>query len=71
MRLAVEEINAAGGALGRPVELLTGDSGDLTTDTAERTVHRLLADEVDAIVGAFASSVSLQVRPARRRPGRR
>ncbi len=61
VRLAVEEINAAGGVLGRPVELLTGDSGDLTTDTAERTVDRLLADEVDAIVGAFASSVSLEV----------
>ena len=61
VRLAVEEINAAGGVLGRPVELVTGDSGDLSTDTAARTVDRLLAGGVDAIVGAGASSVTLEV----------
>ena len=61
VRLAVQEINAAGGVLGLPIELVTGDSGDLSTDTADRTVDRLLAGGVDAIVGAVASSVSLEV----------
>ena len=62
VRLAVQEINAAGGVLGLPIELVTEEnSGDLSTDTADRTVDRLLAGGVDAIVGAVASSVSLEV----------
>ncbi len=61
VQLAVEEINAAGGVLGAPVELVEGDSGDTTTDTAVQTVTRELAAGVDAIIGAASSSVSASV----------
>lgn len=61
VQLAVRDVNAAGGALGRPVELVTADSGDVTTDTALRSVSRLLADGVDAVLGAASSAVSKTV----------
>ncbi len=59
--LAVADINAAGGVLGAPVEYSPGDSGDTSTDTASQTVDRLLGENVDAIIGAASSSVSLTV----------
>lgn len=60
-QMAVEEINAAGGYNGQPVQLVEGDSGDTTTDTATQTVTRELAEGVDAIIGAASSSVSAGV----------
>ena len=59
--LAVQDINAAGGVLGQPIVAIKGDSGDTTTDTASKTVDRLLAENADAIVGAASSGVSLTV----------
>lgn len=59
--LAVQEINAAGGVLGKPVEVLVGDSGDTTTDIASQTVDRALSQGADAIIGAASSAVSLTV----------
>ena len=59
--LAVKDINEAGGVLGKDVEVTHGDSGDTSTDTASQTVDRLLSNNVDAIVGAASSSVSLSV----------
>ena len=59
--LAVQEINAAGGVLGNDVVLMQGDSGDTTTDIANQTVDRLLADDADVIVGAASSAVSFTV----------
>jgi neutral amino acid transport system substrate-binding protein len=61
VRLAIDEVNADGGVLGQPVQLIPGDSGDTTTDTANTTVDRLLAGGADVIVGAASSSVSLKV----------
>jgi ABC-type branched-subunit amino acid transport system substrate-binding protein len=60
-RLAVQDINGAGGVLGLDVRLEEGDSGDATTDTATQTVDRLLQAGVNAIVGAASSGVSLNV----------
>ncbi|MCV2491400.1 ABC transporter substrate-binding protein [Geodermatophilus sp. YIM 151500] len=60
-RLAVNDINAAGGVLGQPVQIVEGDSGDTSTDTATQTVDRLLQANVDAIIGAASSGVSLTV----------
>ncbi|MEZ5154322.1 ABC transporter substrate-binding protein [Rhodococcus zopfii] len=60
-RLGVDDVNAAGGVLGQQVELVTGDSGDTTTDTANATVDRELAAGTQVIVGAASSSVSLKV----------
>lgn len=59
--LAAEEINAAGGVLGKPIVIDHGDSGDTTTDIANQTVDRLLAANVDAIIGAASSGVSATV----------
>jgi len=59
--LAVQEINDAGGVLGNDVTLSQGDSGDTTTDIANQTVDRHLADGVTAIIGAASSGVSFTV----------
>lgn len=61
VQVAVAEVNDAGGVLDQPVQLITGDSGDTTTDTANVTVDRQLADGVSAIIGAASSAVSLKV----------
>jgi ABC-type branched-subunit amino acid transport system substrate-binding protein len=59
--LAIADINAAGGVLGQPVVGIKGDSGDATTDTVNQTTDRMLAEQVDAIIGAASSGVSLKV----------
>ncbi|WP_222263723.1 ABC transporter substrate-binding protein [Modestobacter marinus] len=61
VQLAINEVNAAGGVFGAPVALVTGDSGDASTDTATQTVDRLLQSGVNAIIGAASSGVSLTV----------
>lgn len=57
-RLAVEDINAAGGVLGNDVVLVEGDSGDTNQDIANPEVDRLFGENVDAIFGAASSAVS-------------
>ena len=59
--LAIKDINDAGGVNGKQVEVTNSDSGDTSTDTASQSVDRLLSNNVDAIVGAASSSVSLSV----------
>jgi ABC-type branched-subunit amino acid transport system substrate-binding protein len=59
--LALKDINDAGGYNGKPVAVVNSDSGDTSTDTASQSVDRLLSNNVDAIVGAASSSVSLSV----------
>ena len=59
--LALQDINDAGGVNGKPVGKVDSDSGDTSTDTASQSVDRLLSNNVDAIVGAASSSVSLSV----------
>ena len=59
--LAIKDINDAGGVNGKQVEVTNSDSGDTSTDTASQSVDRLLSNDVDAIVGAASSSVSLSV----------
>jgi ABC-type branched-subunit amino acid transport system substrate-binding protein len=61
VRLAVKEINDAGGVLGKPIEVTEGDSGDTSTDIASKTVDRELGEGVDAIIGAASSGVTLTV----------
>ena len=58
--LAIQEINEAGGVLDQDVVGIEGDSGDTSTtgDIANPTVDRLLAENVDAIIGAASSSVT-------------
>ncbi|MGQ0847199.1 MAG: ABC transporter substrate-binding protein [Sporichthyaceae bacterium] len=58
VQLALKDINAAGGVLGKPVELTESDSGDTKNDIANPAVDRMLSENADAIVGAAASSVT-------------
>ena len=59
--LAIKDINAAGGVLGKDVVQSDPDSGDTSTDIASQSVNKLLTEKVDAIVGAASSGVSLTV----------
>ncbi|MFM2182259.1 MAG: hypothetical protein RJB61_553 [Actinomycetota bacterium] len=59
--LAVAEINAAGGVLGAEMVYSAGDSGDTSTDLANQTTDRFLAENVDGIVGPASSGVALTV----------
>jgi ABC-type branched-subunit amino acid transport system substrate-binding protein len=61
VELAVQEINEAGGVLGNQVAYIEGDSGDAQQDVANPTVDRLLAANVDVIIGAASSGVSFTV----------
>ena len=58
-KLAVEQINAAGGVLGKQLELVirdTGTSPDVGRDAASKLVE---LDRVQAIVGALSSGVTI------------
>lgn len=65
--LALEEINAAGGVLGRPVEVIfEDDRGDPATGVAafEKLINR---DRVDIILGGLSSTVTYAIAaPAKR-----
>jgi len=61
VNLAIQEINEAGGVLGKDASHIQGDSGDTENGVAPGTVDSLLSQNVDVIVGAASSSVSLSV----------
>lgn len=61
VRLAVTEINAAGGVLQKPVRVADADSGDAANNVAPGSVDQLFTAKADAIVGAPSSGVSLTV----------
>ncbi len=61
VQLAIDDINAAGGVLGKDVVKTDSDSGDTSTDIASQSVDRLLSENVDAIIGAASSGVSFTV----------
>lgn len=59
VKLAISEVNEAGGVLGKPVELVEGDSGDKTNGAYNTTVDSHIAASVDAMIGAASSGVTL------------
>lgn len=62
-KLAVEELNAAGGLLGKKVELITEDNLSKQGESAT-VVNKLIAkDKVVAVLGEVASSRSLEAAP--------
>jgi branched-chain amino acid transport system substrate-binding protein len=62
-KLAVEEINAAGGVLGRKIELVFSET-EQNPEKGKTAVERLLfVDKVDAIIGEHRSEVALAVQP--------
>ncbi len=61
MELAVSEVNAAGGVLGRPIEIVSRDDNGNPGD-AVRVAEELLTREKTALLmGTFASNVGLAV----------
>ena len=61
MELALEEINASGGVLGRKLDLVVRDDGGTPGD-AVRVAEELIAREkVNVLMGTFASHVGLAV----------
>ena len=68
-KLAIEEINASGGLLGRRIEAVDADSQS-KPDVASREVERLLVQEnVAAIVGCWTSACRKTVKPIVERHG--
>ncbi|HEY3006796.1 MAG TPA: ABC transporter substrate-binding protein [Micromonosporaceae bacterium] len=61
-RLAIREINAAGGVLGEPVKWIDGDDGTSGTK-AKETAAKEIAQHVHVIIGASSSSVTKAVLP--------
>ncbi len=67
--LAVEEINAAGGVLGRPIQLYFGDNA-ADPATGVNSAGKLIdVDKVSAFIGSSSSSVTLAVMPVIERSG--
>lgn len=54
--LAAEELNKAGGIMGRPIKLLPGDAGGPPAETAKTAVRMMLEDKVDLFVGSHDSA---------------
>ena len=61
--LAIEEINAAGGVLGKKLELVTEDNQSKAGESATIVKKLIARDKVVAILGEVASSRSLEAAP--------
>jgi urea transport system substrate-binding protein len=62
-KMAVEEINAAGGVLGRRIEVVVEDGASENTVFAEKTRKLLERDKVAAIIGCYTSASRKAVLP--------
>ncbi len=62
-QLAAEEINAAGGVLGRKIVLVNGDSQCAPSEGVSATQRLIRFDHVSMIIGDVCSSVTLAMQP--------
>ena len=60
-QLAVEEINAKGGVLGRPLEVISRDDGAKPADAVKFAEELVRREKVDLIAGTFLSNIGLAV----------
>jgi len=67
MRMAIEELNAAGGVLGKKLELVTEDDRSVTEEARTAAQKLLQRDHVVALLGEVASSRSLAAAPEAQR----
>lgn len=63
IQIAVDEINASGGVLGRKIELISGDTQSKAEDAATVVTKLVQQDRVVAVLGEVASSNSLAAAP--------
>ncbi|NBY05935.1 MAG: ABC transporter substrate-binding protein, partial [Betaproteobacteria bacterium] len=61
MELAIEEINAAGGLLGKKVELVTRDDNANPGDAVRVAEELLSREKIDVLTGTFLSNTGLAV----------
>ena len=61
MELAVDEINRAGGVLGRPLELIVRDDNGNPGDAVRVAEELLVREKADVLMGTFSSAVGLAV----------
>ncbi|MBL9174486.1 MAG: ABC transporter substrate-binding protein [Verrucomicrobiales bacterium] len=61
--LAIEEINKAGGVLGRPIELITEDNQSKQGESVTIVKKFISRDQVSAVLGEVASGRSLEAAP--------
>lgn len=61
-QLGVDDVNAAGGVLGRRVQWLDGDDGT-DAEVALATAQRLISEGVQVIIGTGGSSLTMAVLP--------
>ena len=62
-KMAVEEVNAAGGVLGQQLELVVDDNGSKSGETATIARKFLSQDHVVAILGDLTSTATLEAAP--------
>ncbi|HBZ68632.1 MAG TPA: ethanolamine utilization protein EutJ, partial [Deltaproteobacteria bacterium] len=67
IRMAIEQINEAGGVLGRPLELISEDDRSVTEEARTAAQKLLQRDQVVALLGEVASSRSLAAAPEAQR----
>jgi branched-chain amino acid transport system substrate-binding protein len=67
MRMALDEINAKGGVLGRKLDLLSEDDRSITEEARSAALKLLQRDQVVALLGEIASSRSLAAAPEAQR----
>ncbi len=61
MELAVEEVNAAGGVLGKKIELITRDDNASPGDAVRVAEELISREKVDLLTGTYLSNVGLAV----------
>jgi branched-chain amino acid transport system substrate-binding protein len=61
MELATEEINAAGGVLGRKIEVVSRDDNGVPGDAVRAAEELLTRENVPLLMGTFASNIGLAV----------
>ena len=62
-RLATEEINRAGGVLGRRIELVIEDNKSNPTEAVATVEKLIVKDKVPVLLGAWSSTLTLAVMP--------
>src|ERR1700675_3075892 len=63
VQMAVEEINAAGGVLGKKIDLISEDNQTKQGETTTIVCKFISQDHVSAIIGEVASSKSVEAAP--------
>lgn len=61
MTIALEEINARGGVLGRPLELIVEDTGGRAVSALDAAKKLVGVDKVAAVFGEYSSSLTIPI----------